>query len=222
MELEEFLINWDKQYQIQAKQIALFNEERALSWTSEQKKKFALYFYHLRGHFHDFMWYLGNHANDKETKDIVLKNFAEELNGSAKSHEQMYFMFAESVGINVADEFVYEENYLPFAKEFNHGHIKWLHEHSPEERLGAFAAYERLDNLDYLNLLELVKSLGVSKPGQIFFKVHSQVEHFTPTVAKLKDIWLASPQLVIEAFSFIGNHQLSMWRSLSDKILLAN
>jgi hypothetical protein len=130
----------------------------------------------------------------------------------------MYFVFAESLGVDISNEFISEKNYIEFARTFNHEHLKWLHDHDADARLSAFAAYEKLDNLDYSNLLELVKTIGVSKPGQIFFKVHSLVEHFSPTIERLEEIWQASPQKVIDAFEFIGNHQLKMWRALSDQI----
>lgn len=71
----------------------------------------------------------------------------------------MYFDFAESVGANLNEEVMTEEHYLPKIKAFNKGHLKWLHEHSNDERLCAFAAYERLDNIDYINLHKLAEAL---------------------------------------------------------------
>ena len=176
-------------------------------------------FFHARGHFHDFLWYVGNHATDKETKDIVLKNIAEELNGAAMSHEQMYFEFAKSVGADVSEEFISEETYLQFVKQFNHGHMRWLHLHDSDERFGAFAAYERLDNVDYAKLLQLVKELNVSNKVKVFFKVRSLVEHFSPTKVKLQGIWDVSSNKVKESFEFIGKHQINMWKMLSNEIM---
>jgi hypothetical protein len=220
MSLENFITAWDKDYKSQLEQIDIFKPELTSQWSASQKQYFARIFYHARGHFHDFLWYVGNHADDKETKDIMLRNIAEELNGSAKSHEQMYFDFANDLSVDVSAEFINNQHHLNFVKEFNHGHLKWLSEHDADERFGAFAAYERLDNIDYAYLLQLVQSLNVSKRGQIFFKVHSVVEHFTPTVNKLQHIWAESNEKINASFSFIAYHQLNMWKLLSKEISL--
>ena len=218
MQLDEFLASWDAQYVQQLNTIPLFQPELTKQWTAAQKRYFAHIFYHCRGHFHDFLWNMGNHADDNETKDVVLKNIGEELNGSAKSHEELYLDFEKSVGTDVRDEFVHETSYLPFAREFNHGHLNWLHVNDTNERFSAFAAYERLDNVDYVYLLHLVESLDVPREGKIFFKVHTKVEHFATTETKLTHIWATNPEKVKKAFSFIAYHQLTMWRNLSDTI----
>ena len=93
-----------------------------------------------------------------------------------------------------------------------------MHAHNPDYNFAAFAAYEKLDNLDYVNLLSLVKSLNVTNKGQIFFKIHSVVEHFSPAYNKLVRIWDESPDVVKEAFTFIGDNQLNMWHNLSELI----
>jgi hypothetical protein len=198
----------------------MFNPELSCKWSDKQKQYFAKIFYHARGHFHDFLWYIGNHADDKETKDIILRNIAEELNGAAKSHEQMYQDFAQDLGIDISHEFIDGQNYLDFVKDFNHGHLKWLYEHSADERFSAFAAYERLDNIDYFYLLKLVQSLKLSKKSQIFFKVHAVVEHFRPSVNKLEQIWNGPNRAINNSFSFIAYHQIKMWKKLSEAISL--
>lgn len=218
MELDQFLEEWDKKYIAELKSIPIFQPDLTSKWNDKQKSKFANVFYHLRGHFHDFLWYVGNHADDKETKDIILKNIGEEFNGSAKSHEQLYMDFTASIGIDTSKSFIDDKYNLPFAKEFNHNHIKWLHEHSAAHRFAALSAYERLDNVDYISLLELVKSLDVDRKGQIFFKIHAVVEHFAPTHAKLKEIWTISEDIVKDSFTFIGYNQLRMWNNLSEAI----
>lgn len=218
MNVDQFLESWDREYTDKLKCIPIFQPNLTSKWNNHQKSLFAKVFYHLRGHFHDFLWYVGNHAEDKETKDIVLKNIAEELNGAAKSHEQLYMDFSNSLGVDNSKAFIDDTNYLPFAGEFNHNHIKWLHENSAEHRFCALSAYERLDNTDYLRLLELVKSLDVNRKGQIFFKIHAAVEHFAPTYEILKEIWHNSRSTVEDSFSFIGYNQLNMWNNLSNKI----
>ncbi len=218
MNLNNFLETWDKEYNAKAKKIELFQPTLTKNWSLEQKRIFASVFYHLRGHFHDFLWHVGSHANDKETKDIVLSNISEEFNGSARSHEQMYIDFASSVGADVKYHSSTEKDYLPFAKKFNNNHLKWLSEHGPDHNFAALSAYERLDNVDYAMLHNLAKSINITNRGQIFFKVHSVVEHFSPTYNKLLSVWESSNEIVEESFNFIGYNQLEMWRNLSDLI----
>jgi len=218
MSLKNFIEDWDAQYKIEASNIPLFKPELTANWTKEQQALFANVFYHARGHFHDFLWYVGSHADDKETKDIVLKNISEEFNGSARSHEQLYIDFASSVGADTRNALIDDTYYMQFAKEFNYNHLKWLHEHSPDHNFAALSAYERLDNLDYANLHTMVKSINVSNRGPIFFKIHSVVEHFSPTFDKLSKIWESSNDVVKESFTFIGNNQINMWKNLSEII----
>jgi hypothetical protein len=218
LELKEFLIEWESNYLQKISKVDMFNLELVKNWDKKQQKYFAEIFYHARGHFQDFVWYIGNHAIDKETKDIILKNIGEELNDAAKSHEALYLEFANSVGADVSSEFIDEKNYLPFVKDFNKGQVRWLHEHDADQRFAALAAYEKLDNIDYAYLLDMVKALGVDKKGQMFYKIHTLVEHFAPTLEKLETLWSLSHEKVIEAFDFIGEHQLKMWNNLSKEI----
>jgi hypothetical protein len=222
MSLDSFLEGWDREYNRKTQQIALFQPELTSNWSEKQKHLFASVFYHIRGRFHDFLWYVGSHADDKETKDIILKNIAEEFNGSARSHEQLYIDFASSVGADVKNFLVDDKYYMQFAKRFNENHLKWLNEHNPDYQFAALSAYERLDNIDYTLLHILAKSLNVSNRGQIFFKVHSVVEHFGPTYNKLVDIWEESRSIVEESFAFIGDNQLEMWKNLSEIIFNDN
>ena len=218
MDLDVFIKQWCEQYNTTLNNVEMFQSNFSKNWSEKQQKVFVKSFYHARGHFHDFLWYVGNHASDKETKDIVISNISEELNGSAMSHEQMYFEFANSLGVDVSEEFISELTYVDFLKKFNHGHLEWLHTHDVDERFAAFAAYEKLDNLDYNKLLDLVKRLRVPRKGQVFFKVHSLVEHFSPTIVKLEQIWHHSNDKIRNAFDFIGKHQINMWTQLSQII----
>ena len=74
-----------------------------------------------------------------------------------------------------------------------------------------------MDNLDYVKLLEIAKNLGASKKGLIFFKVHSEVEHFDATTALLNESWKRNEETVKKAFEFIAKHQEKMWRQVSDE-----
>jgi hypothetical protein len=216
--LDHFLVLWDKQYKLRIAEVDLFNPSLTSQLSKNQKQFFAKVFYHARGHFHEFLWYMGNHAEDKQTKDLVLQNIAEELNGAASSHEQMYFDFAKSLDVDIGTEFITEEHYLPFVKDFNKNHIKWLHAHSSNARSSAFGAYERLDNIDYISLLSLAESLGVERKGLIFFKVHVKVKHFETVEDHLRSIWNIDKNQVKEAFDFIADHQITMWQNLSDAV----
>lgn len=216
--LDSFLMEWDRDYKSKLEDIELFNLNLTPNWTKEQKIYFAKVFYHARGHFHDFLWFIGNHAKSKTVKDIVLKNISEEMNGSGLSHEQLYIDFAKCMGADIEREFVEEETYLDSIKEFNKGHLQWLRSHDDECRFSAFSAYERLDNIDYHYLLKLVMTLNLPTKALLFFKVHTRVQHFGTTENELRKIWDRNPEKVKEAFQFIGRHQIKMWNDLSNSI----
>ena len=59
------------------------------------------------------------------------------------------------MGIDISDEVTNPLYYLPFLRKFNEGHVEFLRGNLWEGCLGAFAAYERLDNIDYTNFLNL-------------------------------------------------------------------
>ena len=213
-----YLMEWDENYKSKIKNINIFNTSLTSQWSSEQKIRFARIFYHARGHFHNFLWFLGNFSSSKMIKDIVLKNIAEEFNGAAQSHEQMYINFAQSLNADIKDEITEQTSYLPFLKDFNNGHVKWLQQHDEVSQFAAFSAYEHLDNVDYTSLWELAKSLGTSNKGLIFFKVHMHANHFKSTEDNLMLIWQAEPDKVKEAYEFIAEHQIEMWRNISDAV----
>jgi hypothetical protein len=221
-DLDQFLDLWDQEYNLCMSKIDLFNSTLTAQLSIEQRQFFAKAFYHARGHFHSFLWFVGNHTDNKSMKDLILHNIAEELNGGAISHEQMYFEFAKSLGVDIGEEFITEENYLPFLKDFNKGHIKWLYKNSNYARTSALAAYERLDNIDYVSLLSLAESLDVEKKGLIFFKVHVKVKHFETIEDQIREIWKLDQDQVKGAFKFIAGHQLKMWRQLSDAVFAHN
>jgi hypothetical protein len=218
VELQQFLEEWDKNYRDAVKDIPMFKPELTKNWTDNQKIYFAKTFYHVRGHFHDFLWYLGTHTADAKVKAIILENIAEEFGGIGYSHEQLYYNFAKSVGADLNNEIIKEENYLPFIRKFNQGHLEWLQSHNLESRLAAFSAYERLDNIDYVILRDLAKSLNVKGKGLIFFNVHAKAGHFDRVSSYLVMVWNIDCNSVKKAFSFIGAHQLQMWETLSNKI----
>lgn len=215
--LDEFLSFLDERYQEKIATNALFDPAKTQHWSAEQRAFFCRVFYHLRGHFHDFLWLIGNYAPTVDAKTVVLNNIREEF-GQPRSHEQLYGDFAHALGVNLAQEMLSEAHYLTFAREFNRGHLRWLMNHSWHEKFSAFAAYERLDNVDYPKLLALAQSFCVGKEALLFFKVHTKVEHYGATQALLQGIWAEDAHSVVSGFTFIYDHQIKMWQGLMEAV----
>lgn len=217
--LDDFIQQLDSSYKTQVLQIPLFNPQQTALWDSEQKKHFAAVFYHLRGHFINFIWYIANFCNNSAVKSVLLDNIHEEIGIESRfSHEYLYERFARECHVDIHDEIVNENNYLPFAKAFNKAHLGWLAQHDADQQLAAFAAYERLDNIDYPHLVTMAQSLKLSSQALGFFNVHVHVEHFDSTRDLIQPIWEQSPERLIEAFQFIYDHQYRMWQNLSDTV----
>ena len=218
--LEEFLEEWDRKNTEQHNKIALFNPEMVETLNIEQRHYFVRVFYHLRGHFVNFLWYAGNTAPNEQIKKVILDNIREEFSGKEKSHEQLYWEFAQGLGVDLTDELLNERTYVPFANDFNRKHLEWLHSHDWESGMAAFSAYERLDNIDYADLLTLAKNFGAEGRSILFFEVHSKVRHYEMVSEgfNLGALWDKSRDKVIEAYEFIWDHQNEMWRNLSDAV----
>ncbi|MCP0913477.1 MULTISPECIES: iron-containing redox enzyme family protein [Legionella] len=218
-EFYNFLEETDSQYRQQLVKLPLFDITHTATWEDSQKKAFAAVFYHIRGHFVNFMWYVANFADDLRIKKIIFENIQEELGIDNRiSHEKLYVRFAEVCGVDVQHEIAYESNYLPFARKFNQTHLQWLTEHSLQEQFATFAAYEKLDNTDYPYLTALAQSLAIPNDALTFFKVHERVNHFDVTTEILKEIWIADAEKVKKSFNFIYSHQLNMWQELSNML----
>jgi hypothetical protein len=215
--LEEFIKNIDYYYIKKLQKIPLFDSQKTPFLSAEQKQLFCKVFYHLRGHFHDFLWVMGNFLPNEKLKQIVLTNISEEF-GVRCSHEQLYVRFAEALDVDIIEEIKEEKYYLDFAKKFNRGHIKWLLNHDWEHKMSAFSAYERLDNVDYPHLFNLAKTFELSDYHLSFFRVHTVVQHFENTEEQIGNIWKSDKEKVMLGFCFIYNHQLQMWSSLSDVV----
>jgi len=216
--LDEFVSEWQKSYLQRVKLLELFNKDIAANLTFEQKKYFVKIFYHARGKFHDFLWYLGSNTQSSKVKKIVLENISEEFNGSAASHEEMYMYFAKQFDVDLSKEFLKNTYYIDSIRKFNENHIRYLIEHDDSYRIAAFSAYEKLDNIDYPVLLEFAKEIGVKGKGLIFFKVHAAVEHFEATQEILADVWEKNPEAVKNGFKFIENNQIYLWETLSKEL----
>ena len=219
LSFQEYLDNWDKNYRAAVEKLPVFNNPKVVAeWPLARKKFFVKLLYHARGHFSDFLWYMGNVAPSKKEKDLVLHNFSEEFGGHAPSHEQLYFYFAKELGVSpeilMSDDF-----YLGFLKEFNKGHLDWLRSNGWEGCLAAYSAYERLDNLDYKNLLTIAQNMKLTTKGLVFFKVHYEAEHFDVTESAINAIWETHKPQVIASFDFIANHQIAMWTKFAEYLL---
>lgn len=217
--LETFLEAWDKNFEKEQSSIPLFDGSKPLLLSKKQQIFFVKVFYHVRGHFHEVLWLLGNIAPDVTSKQRIIKNISEEFGGKKLSHEKLYFRFTKNLGVNLVDEIITEEHYLPFVKHYNKGLIEWLIDKDWHSCLAAFAAYERLDNLDYSALLSLASTFNVPKDSLGFFVVHCHAQHFEEVKDSLYPIWQKNPDKVMRAFNFIAKHQLEMWKQLSDVIL---
>lgn len=215
-DFKQMLSECDEHYRLSLQEIPLFN---ATQTPPDTQKKFAATFYHIRGHFIDFMWFIANFSSNNAVKDIIINNIKEEI-GHPKglSHEMLYERFANACGVDVIDEIIHNTNNHSFIKTYNKTHIEWLSKHDENMRLAAFAAYERLDNIDYVFLNQFGTTFLLPEDKLLFFKVHIHVEHFERTLDILTPIFNQHPDKIKQSFDFIYQHQRQMWQDLSDYI----
>ena len=123
--------------------------------------------------------------------------------------------------MDLRDELINQTSYLDFAKEFNRRHIEFLVQNDWDHQVAAFAAYERLDNVDYMDLMKLAQNMGASDDSLLFFIVHSEVTHYETAKDRLslENIWTNNSEAVQKGFSFIHEHQKKMWTDLSNLVL---
>ncbi len=219
MSLNNFISKWSNDYTSELKLLPLFNTNITSKWNLVTRQKFIKIFYHARGHFYDFLWYMGNYAADKMVKKVILSNIEEEFGYASKSHEELYMDFAQCHGVDLSTEHIEEKYYVNSIKNFNKNHLRWLANHDADSRLCAFAAYEKLDNVDYPYLTKVADSISTDRKGMLFFKVHERVEHFETTEEFLHDIWQHDNKKVEEAFGFIALNQIEMWRNLYNAVV---
>jgi|GEM_PF-1003678 len=222
-DLHKFLENWDKDYQKKISTIDIFNASLTKQWSKEQCQFFVKVLYHIRGHFDSFLWYMGNFAPDYKAKQMILKNVHDEFGMNGLSHEQLYFQFAQSFDVDLTYELLEETTYLSFAKEYIKNQLLWLRKNDWDHRLAAFAAIERLDNVDYLNLRNIAESIGATGKALTFFNVHIKADHFEGIlVDAFQELWEKQPFIANKVFNFIRDFQTSMWKNLSDAIFNYN
>ena len=217
--LAYFLSQWDQVYRTRIEKIALFKPSYTATWSLTKKQQFCRLFYHVRGHFYRFLWLLGNTAPTKAAKSKIIENIQEEFGGNGLSHESLYELFARALYvIDIREEYSGAPAYPPYLKRYNNGHLRWLEQQNWAGKWSTFAAYERLDNIDYHHLELLAESFGVKGRGLAFFKIHNKADHFDRIYDPLKKIWQKKSGQVKAAFDFIGEHQLAMWQWLSDTL----
>lgn len=222
-QLHRYLEQIDNRYLASTQKIDLFNPEFSLQWTKQRKEAFAGVFYHLRGHFVNFMWYVANFTSNSAIKQMILDNYAEELGlEHNKSHEALYGDFAAACHINIHDEIVEQTHNVKFVRDFNQNHLRWLSQHSHAAQFAAFSAYERLDNIDYPLLHRLASQFNLTEKELLFFRVHFDVEHFDSTFPVLEKLWCSEQQDVCTAFEFIYSTQIAMWQQLNDFLMAIN
>jgi len=218
-DLLAFLQSWDATMAAEAAKIPIFRPELVKSWSAAQRQTFVQLLYHQRAHFHDVLWLMASSAPDSESREVILANIHEEVGKFGRSHESLYQDFAQDHGIDLSVEFVEEEFYEPFLRDYNRGHLRWLVAAPWLKRLVGFAVIERLDNVDYKSLLETARAMGTSPEALKFFKVHVAVQHFDAVgLEKLSSIWEASRPMVQEVFAELGAYQLEIWRKLAARV----
>ncbi len=222
MSLDNFLREMDERQSREYSQLLLFDTDDTAQWSDPKKQYFVRVFYHTRGHFDRLLWTRLVYAPTAKDKRRILDYMAEEagLEGrkNRPSHERLFAVFAESLGVDLTPEITEGEDYLPFARDFNNGLIQWFRKNDWESGEVGFAAYERLDNVDYEFMYKLAQSVRVPERAMVFFRVHKEARHFEKTSGNLPQVWRRNEDKVRNAFDFIYNHQLKMWKGLSDAV----
>jgi hypothetical protein len=214
-DLKLFIKSVDDTYQGELDKLTLFSAEAPFLASKPLQQKFIKLFYHIRGHFHEFLWYLLNHAPALHWKELILENILEESGRDLLSHEELYAQFAREFDVDIANEMLHQSHYALFIREFNSSHLKWLASHNWQHGFAAYSAYERLDNIDYQRLYNLAELMGTSEKGLTFFTVHKHVQHYETTQQDLHNIWQTDPNAVKSAYQFIYGSQLKVWQQLA-------
>ena len=216
---EAFLAAWDDDYLHAIRSIPMFAPGVARAWSQEQRHHFIRVFFHIRGHFGEVLWALGNAAPDSRFKDIVLDNMRDELGGDGSAHERLYLDLARALGCDLTTEYVDQQYYLPFARLYNDLQLRAIATQDWRYSAVGFAAAERLDNLDYPGLRGIFEGFGLASDQLVFFDAHAHAEHFAGALAEqVRAIWDADPRIVQAVFDQVRQFQIAMWQELSDTV----
>ena len=213
--LSNYISEWVAGHKDNSSMLKIFDPEFIRSFNPEQKQHFVLTFYHLRGNFYRFLWYLGSISPSKPYKDVIIKNISEEF-GHTLSHEDWYLEFAADFDVDLKSEILKPKFNFDWVQGFNDAHLDYILISDFDLAWSAFGAYEKLDNADYDNLYNLAVNLGSSKRGLVFFDIHRNVEHYEAIDPLLQLIWDRDPEIVKQGFEFIGEHQINMWNRLGE------
>jgi hypothetical protein len=211
--LSEYTANWSKKYKQMLDKNELFQSGFAKNLTLEQRQKFIKYFYHIRGNFYTFLWFIGSLAPDVKYRKIALGNIVEEF-GVTMSHEQWYMEFAAAHGVDLKTEIIQEKFNHGFIKTYNKGYIDYIINHDFDLAWSVFSAYELLDNQDYPSLQKFAKNIGTDTKSLTFFRIHANGNHYDSTHTLLQEIWDKDSEKAKQAFEFVAAHQLNMWAEL--------
>ncbi len=217
-DLHAYLTDWDAQYLKRAQEIDLFNPDLTKQWTELQQRLFTGFLYHQRAHFDAVLWLMGSFAENDAVKKIILANTQDEFGSHAFSHEQLYLMFAQSLGLDLRLEIEQENYFLPFLRTYNKTLTHQLRTLEPKERLVVFSAVERLDNVDYSLLRGVATSFGTQKRALTFFNVHIHVNHHEITHDLLQESWLQNPERVKALYQWVTEFQIPMWGKISNAV----
>jgi len=216
--LKIFLSAWEEEYSVACARLDIFNPEITAALSPCQKTLFASSFYHIRGHFFEFLCRLASRAPSNTYKQVILANITEELGEDLKSHEQLYAEFAYRLDVDTVTEFLTPSSNFDYTEYFNKAHLEWILSKDWGRAWAAFCAYERLDNVDYRNLYALALSFNVDEAALLFFKVHAEIGHFDATFSLLEDEWRKDPQAIKDGFQFIAQNQLLVWQNLNNTL----
>jgi len=219
--LDTFLRQWEQEYQTQLDTIPLLDPQQANALSPQQRKYFAELFWHVRGHFAEFLFLLANLATNRNKRLMIVDNIADELGARADghtAHDVLYNRFSKALGADTERYILASSPYPQFLRDYNQTHLKFFLDEPWDVCDAAFSSYEYLDNADYGAVEKVGKAWGLSRKELEFFEVHRKSDHFGEVSEDLSEIWVQDNKTVQRGFDFIGNHQLKMWRELSDVI----
>jgi DNA-dependent RNA polymerase auxiliary subunit epsilon len=215
--LSQYTNQWSVDYSQKLRRCQLFQPDFAKNLTLSQKQNFIKYFYHIRGNFYTFLWFIGSLAPNVEYRKVALANITEEF-GISMSHEQWYIEFAAAHNVDLRAEIIEKKYNAEFIKTYNKGHIDYILNHNFDLVWSVFSAYEKLDNFDYPSLQTFATNIGTNGKALTFFRIHSSGNRYDSTSNLLQESWERDPKIVIQAFKFVANHQLMLWNDLYDTL----
>ena len=207
---------WDESYTQALHQIPMFDPEVTARWSPAQRQYFAAAFYHVRGHFGEVLWELGNVLPTGKLKNIVLDNIREEFGGDGPNHRSLYVDICKELGIDLTREHLENKYNFSWIRQYNEVQVRAAHEQGWRLAIIGFAVGEHLDNIDFVELRSIFESFGIERKQLHFFNEHADAEHFAGALEQtLHDEWDRDPDQVQAAFHAVRYFQIDMWTKLS-------